>query len=158
MILVNPSGRSRLTPLFHLWWRFSRGMTLGVRGCVVDAEGRILLIRHSYVPGWHFPGGGVEVGQTVEEALGRELEEEAAVELTGPARLIGLYHNAGTSKRDHVAFFLVEAWRQPHAPVPNAEIVEHGFFARDALPEGTTRATLARLAELYGGVDRAMTW
>ena len=87
MPLIRPDGRSLITPVLHFYWRIARGMTLGVRGCVVDEAGRLLLIRHSYTPGWHFPGGGVEVGQTLEEALAMELREEANVEMTGSPAL-----------------------------------------------------------------------
>ena len=33
-----------------------RPTTLGVRGVVSNADGKVLLLRHTYTPGWHFPG------------------------------------------------------------------------------------------------------
>ncbi|MGU9981202.1 NUDIX domain-containing protein [Phreatobacter sp. HK31-P] len=158
MIFLGPDRRSWLSPLLHLYWRVSRGMTLGVRACVVDADGRILLVRHSYTPGWHFPGGGVEVGQTLEEALADELRQEAHVELAAPPRFEGMYLNARTSRRDHVALFRVEAWTQPTPFVPTREILEARFFARSEMPEGTTRGTRERLAELFEGRPRSPHW
>jgi 8-oxo-dGTP pyrophosphatase MutT (NUDIX family) len=156
------AARQALEPalrrIFHLYWRFSRGMTLGVRGLVLDSEGRVFLIKHSYVSGWHLPGGGVEPGETVLQALERELREEGNIELVGSPRFHGLYFNAHVSDRDHVALFIVRAFRQTAPPQPNHEIIAHGFFAPDALPEGTSSATRARIAEALSGVPTQDRW
>ena len=138
---------------------FRRGMTLGVRAAVFDANGRVFLVKHSYMPGWYLPGGGVDRGETMEEALGRELGEEGNIRLAGPVHLFGIYLNRRTSPRDHVALYVCRAWTQPEPPkVPNLEIVDCGFFAPDALPEGTTEGTRRRLAEIAGGLPPAGEW
>lgn len=147
-----------LTRGFHLVWRFSRGMTLGVRGVVLNGAGEVFLIKHSYVAGWHLPGGGVEVGETVREALARELLEEGNIELAGEPALHGVFFNARVSRRDHVAVFTVRAFRQETAPQPGREIVAHGFFSPGALPDGTTGGTRRRIAEVIGGAPIAERW
>jgi ADP-ribose pyrophosphatase YjhB (NUDIX family) len=147
-----------LRRVLHLYWRFGRGLTVGVRALVIDRDGRIFLVRHSYISGWHLPGGGVEVGETVRQALARELQEEGNIELTAQPPLHGLFFNRRISRRDHVALFVVRAFRQSATPKPNSEIVEHGFFALDALPDGTSRATRARVAEVLGGAPVSELW
>jgi 8-oxo-dGTP pyrophosphatase MutT (NUDIX family) len=144
--------------LLHFYWRFQRGLTVGVRGMVLDNEGRVFLIKHSYVDGWHLPGGGVEVGETMLEALRRELMEEGSIELTGDPVLHAIYFNPVYSRRDQVALYVIREYRQRSAPVPDLEIVGHGFFPVTALPEGTTPGTRARLAEVLDGVRAAEVW
>lgn len=147
-----------LRPALALYWRMTRGLTLGVRALVRDEEGRVLLIRHTYTPGWHFPGGGVEAGETAHDALARELAEEAAVELTAPARLFGVYHQAQLAGRDHVLLFQAVKWRSECLPAPNREIAEVAWWPLDALPEGVTRSTRARLAEVFEGAPVSAVW
>ena len=144
--------------LMHFYWRFSRALTVGVRGMVLDGERRVFLIKHSYIDGWHLPGGGVEVGETLLEALARELAEEGNIEFTAPPLLHGVYFHPLYSRRDHVALYVVRGFRQSALPVPDREIVDHGFFPVDALPEGTTAGTRARLAEVLDGVRAADVW
>ena len=154
--------RHRLEPVtrrvLHFYWRFSRGLTLGVRAVVIDRSDRVFLIMHSYVPGWHLPGGGVEIGETAAVALARELREEGNIELIDQPTLFGVYFNRRISRRDHVALYVVRGFRQDAPPQPNHEIIAHGFFAPDALPAETTRATRERLAEVLNGQKPAELW
>ena len=144
--------------LMHFYWRFSRAATLGARAMVIDGQGRVFLIKHSYVAGWHLPGGGVETGETFLQALTRELAEEGNIMMTAPPVLHGIFFNGGASRRDHVALYIVRDFRQDAPPAANYEIVEHGFFAPGALPEGATRATRARIAEVFGGAKMSEMW
>lgn len=144
--------------LVHLFWRFSRGMTLGVRGVVRDEDGRVLLVRHTYTPGWHLPGGGVEPGETAQAALLRELDEEAGVVPTSPLVLHGAFFNKAVSRRDHVLVFLVDDHTRDDGRRRAREIAETRFFDPRALPEDTTPGTRRRLAELEDGVPIAATW
>jgi ADP-ribose pyrophosphatase YjhB (NUDIX family) len=154
--------RQRLEPLirrgFHFYSRFARGMTLGVRGLVVDGQDRIFLVEHSYVAGWHMPGGGVEVGETLTDALARELAEEGNITLTGTPALHGMFFNRAISRRDHIAVFVIRAFRQDALPKPDREIIGHGFFALDALPPGTTPGTRRRIAEVFEGAPVSVRW
>ncbi len=145
--------------LFHLWFLLRRPMTLGVRAIVFDGErNAVFLIRHTYVPGWHLPGGGVEKGETALDALQRELEEEGNIAMTGRPELRSIHFNRHASPRDHVAVYLVRAFKQTGVKEPDREVAEAGFFALDALPDGATRGTRARLDEVFGGAAVSPWW
>ncbi len=147
--------RSRVA---HLSFLLKRPMTLGVRGVVAGADGSVLLVRHGYTPGWHFPGGGVEVGETFVAALARELEEEARVRATGRPVLHGLYLNGHVSRRDHVAVYVIRDFEVMGPRAPDLEIEEARFFPRRALPEGTSAGTRARLKEIFDDAPIRDLW
>jgi 8-oxo-dGTP pyrophosphatase MutT (NUDIX family) len=154
--------RKRFEPalrrVFHLYWRVARGMTLGVRGVVLDGDNRVFLVKHSYVSGWHLPGGGVETGETFRDALGRELMEEGRIEVQGEPALHGVFFNSHVSRRDHVAVYVVRHFRQDRLPEKNREIVDCGFFDAGALPAETTRGTRLRIAEVLENRPPLATW
>ena len=147
-----------LVRLLHIYFRFARGMTFGVRAAVLNDRGEVFLVRHSYVSGWYFPGGGVEVGETVADALERELAEEAGLALVGPVALHGIFLNRRGSPRDHVALYVVRQFEPVGVKRPDREIAEAGFFPLDALPEGTTPATRRRLDEILTGLPSPAEW
>lgn len=142
----------------HLYFRLTRAMTLGVRAAVLDGEGRVFLVRHTYTPGWHLPGGGVEVGESLEEALAKELREEASIRMTGSPRLHGIFFNRPLSPRDHVAIYAVREFVLEGVKQPDREIAEAGFFPLDALPDGTTAGTRRRLEEIARGLQPPSDW
>ncbi len=154
--------RTRFEPvlrrLFHFYCRFARGMTLGVRAVVLDSDNRVFLVKHSYVSGWHLPGGGVETGETIRLALQRELVEEGLIELVGEPTLFGIYLNSHISRRDHVAVYVVRNFRQDRSPVPNREIIDCGFFETRALPADTTPGTRLRISEVIENKPQIRTW
>jgi ADP-ribose pyrophosphatase YjhB (NUDIX family) len=147
-----------LRRVLHFYWRFARALTLGVRALVIDGEGRIFLVKHSYVSGWHLPGGGVETGETLREALKRELAEEGRIELVGEPALFGVYLNSHVSRRDHVAVYVVRHFSQDRKPAPNREIIDCGFFETQALPPDTTTGTRLRIAEVIENKPQIRTW
>jgi 8-oxo-dGTP pyrophosphatase MutT (NUDIX family) len=140
------------------YWRTTRSLTMGAQGCVIDQKGHVLLIKHTYRPGWHFPGGGVEKSETVETALKRELFEEARIELTAPPQLFGLFANFDFFPSDHIALFTVREWRQIEPPKPNREIAAHGFFSPDDLPDDTNAPTRTRICEIFLGKRPSGHW
>jgi 8-oxo-dGTP pyrophosphatase MutT (NUDIX family) len=151
-----------LTPfvvrLIHATARWVRPLTLGARAAILDGNGRVFLVRHSYVRGWHMPGGAVEAGETVEDALRREVREEAGFEVLGSPQLHGIFFNRRVSRRDHVAVYLVRDFRRLEGRAGGLEIIAGDFFPLDALPPGTTAPTRMRLDEMLRGVPRAADW
>jgi 8-oxo-dGTP pyrophosphatase MutT (NUDIX family) len=160
-MLIDPLRR-KLEPavrrVLHLYWRWTRGLTVGVRALVLDDKNRIFLVKHSYVAGWHLPGGGVEIGETVLDALIRELREEGNLEPTAPPALHGIFFNKRVSNRDHVLIYVIQEFRQIAAPMPNHEIVAHGFFALDDLPNDTSSPTRQRIIEVLGRAPVTEYW
>jgi len=158
MSLIRRAFKPIVRPVLHCYFRFARPLTLGAFGMVIDGTGRVFLVKHSYIDGWHLPGGGVEPGETVHSALARELAEEGNIKLKGQPQLFSIYFNQRISRRDHVVLFVCRHCRQVSRPrIPNLEIVAAGFFLPDALPDGATDGTRRRLAEIAGAA-RSAEW
>jgi 8-oxo-dGTP pyrophosphatase MutT (NUDIX family) len=153
-----PRRRSPVRWLMQKRWRMTRALTLGGQVCVIDSKGHVLLIRHGYRPGWHFPGGGVEMGENVRDAAVRELEEEAGIVARETPRLHGIFNNGAAFRGDHVALFVVRAFEQVRVPKPSFEVAELGFYAPAALPPDTVPGVKRRMAEIIGGKEPSQLW
>jgi 8-oxo-dGTP pyrophosphatase MutT (NUDIX family) len=132
-------------------------VTLGAQGVVFDPDKRVLLVRHTFRDGWHFPGGGIEIREHAETALARELLEEAGIVVVD-ATLFSMYANFDYFPRDHIAVYVVKAWRHAAGFKRDREIAEQGFFALDRLPSATIRPVRQRLSEILDGRKRSARW
>ncbi|MEM1038869.1 MAG: NUDIX domain-containing protein [Pseudomonadota bacterium] len=133
-------------------------MTLGVRAVVFNDRDEVLLVRHTYVEGWHFPGGGVERGETAVQAMIKELHEEANITLKSVPEIFHIYRNTQHSRFDHVVLFVCRWGDQTSHKQPDYEIAEARFFPISALPATTTASTAKRLQEVLHDVPRADIW
>lgn len=148
----------RLTrPLIRLWWRLTRGVTLGVRVVAVDDEGCVVLVRHTYTCGWHLPGGGVDRGETTSEAAARELLEETGAHTQGALTLVGVYDNFADFPGDHVVLYRGEV-RERGARAPDAEIADVMWVDPHSPPADTTPTARRCLDEMFNGAPVRSHW
>jgi ADP-ribose pyrophosphatase YjhB (NUDIX family) len=143
-----------LTPIS----RVRGGLTLGAQGVLIDPKDRVLLVRHTYRPGWFFPGGGVEWGEPIEAALARELEEEVGAKLLAPPHLHGVFANFASFPGDHIAVFVARHWERADVRRDNSEIAEVGLFEGRCLPEATDAGTRRRLQEIFDRLPKTALW
>jgi 8-oxo-dGTP pyrophosphatase MutT (NUDIX family) len=138
----------RLLEALFLWAKSGpSSRARGAAALVLDGNGRVLLVRHGYQPGWRLPGGGIERGETAEAAVRRELAEEVGMQ-GGRTTLMGEYRRRVLWVDQAVTLFRVEG--AAIAFRPGWEIREI-LWADPALPPpGLSPATARRLAELRG--------
>lgn len=144
-------------PLFFVWSRLSRGMTLGVRVIATNERGHMLLVKHTYLHGWWLPGGGVDKGETTHAAAVREVREEAGLIATSEPRLVSIHSNERFFPGDHVAVFHIDRFEMTER-TSHGEIAETGWFAPDALPDDITVASRNRILEYLGQKATTPEW
>ena len=145
--------------ILHLFFGIVRPLTIGARCIVHDGAGSVMLVRHTYVSGWHLPGGGVDVGETCEAAVIREVAEESIIDLTGKPVLFGVYLNSAVSERDHVILYISSSWSYKQGlSLKRLEIAESTMFNLTDLPIDIDPSTRQRLDEWSGITDVSLIW
>ena len=157
--LVYRLHRGAIAGLFALprWLRVllvrtvTPSFSVGAMCLIEDGDGRVLLVRQPYRPGWGLPGGFLKRSETPEACAVREVREEVGleVELTGPPRLV-----IDERARGVEAVFRARAVRPAdleHVRAVSPELVETGWFPPDALP--ALQKETARAIDLLGRVE-----
>lgn len=139
----------------YYWW-LRRPTTRGVRAILVNRDGTVLLVRHTYQDGWFLPGGKAGRTEPAVEALQRELREEVGVTSATPSSTLGEYFNASEYKKDVITVFVVRSFES--SPTKHFEIAEHRFFSPTALPPATSPGTRRRIEEWQGTRDISTNW
>lgn len=151
--------RRLIYKLLRLYWRVFRPITLGTRVLVVRDE-QVLLVRMTYVTGWHLPGGAVDRGESFFDGALRELREECGLEPLDPheVRLLGLYFNSNHGNSNHVALYSMGACREIAGAKRDPEIAEIRFFPLREIPPETTPATRRRVQDYLNGKFETTQW
>ena len=148
-----------ITKILHIFFGITRPLTMGARCIIHDGAGSVMLVRHTYISGWHLPGGGIEVGETCENALIREIIQECRIEITEKPVLFGVYLNSIVSARDHVILYVSSSWNyKQDLPSKRLEIADSAMFNLTDLPINIDPSTRKRLDEWSGITERALTW
>ena len=150
--------RKVFSRILHSYFRITRGLTLGVRAVVRSSDGKFLLVRHTYTPGWHLPGGGVEKGEFSEGALIKEIQQETGLNVLGRPQLLGIFYNRGVSDRDHVLLYSCETTGELSKKGSILEIAEVRYFGIEELPNDIDPGTERRIQEINLGQLSNSDW
>jgi ADP-ribose pyrophosphatase YjhB (NUDIX family) len=126
-----------------LKWYITKPITIGVRILLIK-DNKVLLVKHTYQSHWYLPGGGVEKGETLEQAIKRECKEELGAKLND-INIFGAYSNFFEYKNDHIVMFICSNFTLEETI--NSEIETLNFFDMDNLPKGISPGSRKRVLE-----------
>ena len=116
---------------FKIYCFLFRPIRMGVRVVMIE-DGKAWLVRHTYLPGWYLPGGGLKKWESLDQAARREAREETGAEL-GEITLLGIFTSYAQWKTDHTSVFLCKDFK--FIGGSDAEIAEIRSFPINELPE-----------------------
>ncbi len=138
------------------YFRLLGRSTLDVRAIVVTEDQKVLLVKHTYLPGWFLPGGLVERGESLLAAVRRELFEETGIRSITTPTLFSVYLGNMRGVANYPAVFIVNQYQLN--PQNSPEIAEMAWFTIADLPHDTSPATRRRLMEYFQQHPIAECW
>jgi 8-oxo-dGTP pyrophosphatase MutT (NUDIX family) len=131
--------------------------TLGARALVIKRN-KVLLIRHTYMSGWYTIGGAVDVGESVLQAIKRELNEEGGISVIGDGlKLFNIYYSNKERHDDYVVFYICDNFDEQDF-VDIGEIAEKKWFPLSELPTDISLSTKMRINEYLGITKISDKW
>ncbi len=137
--------------LLKLNWFVRRPRTFGAHALALTPEGKIVLVKLRYAPGWRLPGGGRAESEDPRDAVLRELREEIGMTSHGTVRLAAELDEPADFKRDLASLLVVEDVRY-RPPKWSLEIEAICEATMDALPADLSPRAERWLEALRGKV------
>ncbi|MBI3201118.1 MAG: NUDIX domain-containing protein [Polyangiaceae bacterium] len=130
-----------------------RRPVVGIAAAARTADGRWLLIRRTDTGEWALPGGTLEWGERLRDAIVRELCEEAGVDVVELGEVAGVYSDPGRDLRFHAVTVVVHArvTEPTRPPVNPMEVSEVRLFETAALPPALAHGMTRMLADAVAG-------
>ena len=130
------------------WRRLVRPKTAGVSVIALDAQERVFLVRHSYGSGrWSLPGGGLGFDEDPFACARREMHEELSCDLD--ELVLAAHFEETLFGAPHKAWvFTARFAGEPK--LDGREVIDSGWFARDALPADLVSFAAYRLRLVFG--------
>ena len=113
-------------------WFVRRPTSFGAHALALTPDGKVILVKLRYAPGWRLPGGGRRASEDPREAALRELREEIGMESHGSVELACELEETADFNRDIAALFVVRDVR--YRPKWSWEVERVCEAAIDALP------------------------
>lgn len=130
--------------------------TNGARAVILNERQEVLLVRHTYTPGWHFPGGGVDKGESPRQAVIREVREEVGIIVEENPVIFECYFNVYGGVDDIVSLYLIKKFQIQN--FKSKEIAEAKWFSINRLPEDVSKATKRRIGEIFFENKKSERW
>lgn len=126
-------------------------------GAFIVHGGRILLVKRAFEPGagkWSVPGGAIELGETAEEAVKREVKEELGIGLRD-LKLLDIYDSISRDPLGRIKYHyvIIDFLARPSSLdiKPSGEILEYRWTKLDEVEEMETTPSVKKLVAKKAG-------